>query len=161
MPSIFVWKANPSGSNGTLRSCIIGSTWWMEENSSISYHNQCILSDGTLVWDAQRMPDNWVGADILEQVWIPYQHIKEDSYALLEQVGSWMRCTIHRTIPFERDLLEDEWNTISRWIHSPFRAEPLRVEKDEPCRIVFSHSKMDKPNAYRKKTPYPRIYPIR
>jgi hypothetical protein len=81
MPSIFVWKAITPISSSSIR-YYSGSNWFLEEHvtHSISYLycQQQTLSQG-MVFDAQCMPQNWVGSEIMEIMEVPYQLIREDT----------------------------------------------------------------------------------
>jgi hypothetical protein len=138
MPSIFVWKTTAALNSETTIRCLIGAHWHMEEHSHSStcvrYRNQCKLSlePSVLVWDAERMPESWVGSTCLDIISVPYQLIKKDSYAILEQVGKWLRCTVIKEIEFTNDRLSREYHTIQNWIH--MKTTPV----DEPCQISFT-----------------------
>ena len=118
MPSIFVWPATESIL--TLSTCTYysGSNWFMEEHESSSiayeYQQQFMLSD-VLAWKAKRLTQDCLGADLLEVLTVPYRLIKDDSYATLEQVGSWMRCILKKDTECSVDTLQTEWNTVQKW----------------------------------------------
>jgi hypothetical protein len=114
MPSIFVWKAMNPISSSSIR-YYSGSNWFLEEHSTHSfsylYCQQQTLSQG-MVFDAQRMPQNWVGSEIMEIMEVPYQLIREDADGVVEQLGGWMRYRSKCDIPFELDTLEREFQRI-------------------------------------------------
>ena len=114
MPSIFVWKAITPISSSSIR-YYSGSNWFLEEHLSHSfsylYCQQQTLSQG-MVFDAQCMPQNWVGSEIMEIMEVPYQLIREDADGMLEQLGGWMRYRSKCDIPFELDTLEREFQRI-------------------------------------------------
>ena len=114
MPSIFVWKATNPISSSSIR-YYSGSNWFLEEHSSHSvsylYCQQQTLSQG-MVFDAQYMPQNWVGSEIMEIMEVPYQLIREDADGVVEQLGGWMRYRSKCDIPFELDTLEREFQRI-------------------------------------------------
>lgn len=133
MQSIFVWNAPTPCSGPTLR-CMLGSDWYMEEHATgcktFQYHTQTRVEDA-MVWEAESKSDSWMGSLLLETVHLPYQLIKKDGYATLEQIGGWMRCTLSSHV--ERDALMDSYHTIKSWIHSTKRVESV----DDPCLIIF------------------------
>lgn len=104
-----------------------GSDWFLEdrenESCSFSFIDQiCIPSTNGednipfLVYHAKRMPNNWVGSDILEIIQVPYQIIKSDSFGTLEQIGEWMRFISDEE--FDTDTLINKMNQIISWSHS-------------------------------------------
>jgi hypothetical protein len=78
------------------------------------YQQQTILP-GVLVWKAKRLPQDRLGSDLLEVLTVPYHLIKDDSYATMEQVGSWMRCILKKDTEYSVDTLQTEWNTVQKW----------------------------------------------
>jgi len=114
MPSIFVWKAITPISSSSIR-YYSGSNWFLEEHLTHSfsylYCQHQTLSQG-MVFDAQRMPQNWVGSEIMEIMEVPYQLIREDADGVVEQLGGWMRYRSKCDIPFELDTLEREFQKI-------------------------------------------------
>ena len=146
MPSIFVWAATASLPSTTI-SCVIGADWYMEDATSVQYHNQCRLNKDVLVWDAQIMPESWMGSTILEIRSVPYQLIKKDNYATLEQVGKWMRCRLNASSEWEDEVLQEEYERILAWIGTPDHAQhvpnhaqhvPSHVQKIPYVAPVFS-----------------------
>jgi len=134
MPSIFVWmtecppmvdKTDEPEKSSTLQ-YYSGSNWFLEEhtvnNTSVSYQytNQIMISHNSqhiLVYSAVKMPHNWIGSDLLEVCEVPYRLIKEDSYATLEQLGQWMRCTVHTVnIVNIVNSADEEYTRILQWI---------------------------------------------
>ena len=106
----------------------------MEEHPSHSfsylYCQQQTLSQG-MVFDAQCMPQNWVGSEIMEIMEVPYQRIREDEDGVLEQLGGWMRYRTKREIPFELDTLESEFQQIMSSLDKP-SAKPSAKLLDKP-----------------------------
>jgi hypothetical protein len=145
MPSIFVWKAITPISSSSIR-YYSGSNWFLEEHLTHSfsylYCQQQTLSQG-MVFDAQCMPQNWVGSEIMEIMEVPYQLIREDADGVLEQLGRWMRYRSKCDIPFELDTLEREFQRIMNPLDKP-SARPL----DKP-----SARPLDKPSATPSATP--------
>ena len=131
MPSIFVWKTSAASSSETIR-CLIGADWYTEEHPTGTLTVQYTTSyrfDDVVAWNAHIMPASWTGAYLLDIVNVPYQLIKKDSYATLEQVGNWMRCTMSADI--DSATIKQTYETIKQWI-----------TPDEPCRVVrpLSHT---------------------
>ena len=119
MPSIFIWKAKQPISSATIQ-YYSGANWFLEEHSTCSksavYLNQQALSNNGWMFDIKWMPHNWVGSHLLEYKSLPYSLIKKDNYAQLEQLGDWMRVTMH-DIPHESR--ESEWAIIQQWASTP------------------------------------------
>ena len=151
MPSIFVWKAITPISSSSIR-YYSGSNWFLEEHPSHSlsylYCQQQTLSQG-MAFDAQCMPQNWVGSEIMEIMEVPYQLIREDADGVLEQLGGWMRYRSKCDIPFELDTLEREFQRIMNPLDKPSvrpSARPLDKPSvksfdkplEEPCMIRIS-----------------------
>lgn len=90
----------------------------MQENGNTTigyeYQQQTALS-GVLIWKAKRLSKDCLGADLLEVLTIPYRLVKEDSYATLEQVGSWMRCILKKDTEYDVNALQTEWSAIQKW----------------------------------------------
>ena len=85
-------------------------------SSSISYEYQKqTMLPGVLIWKAKRLSQDCLGADLLEVLTIPYRLVKEDSYATLEQVGSWMRCIMKKDTEYDVNTLQTEWSAIQKW----------------------------------------------
>ena len=128
MPSIFVWKAMNPISSSSIR-YYSGSNWFLEEHPSHSlsylYCQQQTLSQG-MAFDAQCMPQNWVGSEIMEIMEVPYQRIREDADGVLEQLGGWMRYRSKCDIPFELDTLEREFQRIMNPLVKPLPTPSVR-----------------------------------
>ena len=130
MSSIFIWKTDAPLPLTTV-SYYSGADWFLQEMDgvSLSYSlvNQYIFSSAThhtvLVYDGTVMPPNWVGSELLEVTDVPYQRIKEDNYGRLEQLGTWMRCIVHKSM----GQPEDEFVNIMEWS----RCVNKRVETHE------------------------------
>jgi hypothetical protein len=90
----------------------------MQEHGSSSiayeYQNQSSLP-GVLTWKARKLSPDQLGADLLEVLTIPYRLVKDDSYAILEQVGSWMRCILKKDTAYDVNTLQYEWSVIQKW----------------------------------------------
>jgi len=85
-------------------------------SSSIAYeYQQQTMLPGVLVWKAKRLAHDCLGADLLEVLTVPYHLVKEDSYATLEQMGSWMRCILKKETECDVNTLQNEWNTVQKW----------------------------------------------
>ena len=142
MPSIFVWKAMNPISSSSIR-YYSGSNWFLEEHPSHSlsylYCQQQTLSQG-MAFDAQCMPQNWVGSEIMEIMEVPYQRIREDADGVLEQLGGWMRYRSKCDIPFELDTLEREFQRIMNPLVKPLPT-PLLTPSVRP-----SATPLDKPS---------------
>jgi len=156
MPSIFVWKAMNPISSSSIR-YYSGSNWFLEEHSSHSfsylYCQQQTLSQG-MVFDAQCMPQNWVGSEIMEIMEVPYQLIREDADGVLEQLGGWMRYRSKCDIPFELDTLEREFQRIMNLLDKPSAkpsAKPSVTPLDEPCMIRISSTFVAPPSHFPRK----------
>jgi len=134
MPSIFVWKSDVPNMGASIR-YLMGGDWYMEDHNtsshSMRYRNQTRIHSSILVWDAERMSASWVGSECLDLLSVPYHLIKKDSYATLEQVGQWFRCTLTKDVEWTQATLEKEYETIRRWHHTT---------PDELCQIRFSHA---------------------
>ena len=111
MPSIFVWKAASAIVSSMTMKYYSGSNWFLEEIGEVTRSMLLIDSmqySDAIAYHAQRMPQNWVGSEVLEIMEVPYQLIKEDDYAVLEQLGTWMRCTLKQEFSFEFEAIQ-EW----------------------------------------------------
>ena len=144
--------------NPISSSCIryySGSNWFLEEHSSHSfsylYCQHQILSQG-MAFDAQCMPQNWVGSEIMEIMEVPYQLIREDADGVVEQLGGWMRYRSKCDIPFELDTLEREFQRIMNPLDKP-SVKPL----DKP-----SVKPLDKPSVTPSVKPFvtPSVKPF-
>lgn len=153
MPSIFVWLADQP--NTSLSTCTYysGSNWFMEEYNdnmiAYEYQQQTILP-GVLVWKAKRLPQDRLGSDLLEVLTVPYQLIKEDSYATLVQMGLWLRCILKNDTLDTVDTLQQEWNTVQKWcttnfpIKSHTSIKNKKLQNDGEFLIRFSRDQKEK-----------------
>ena len=152
MPSIFVWPASDPIS--TLSTCTYysGSNWFMQEHgsSSIAYEYQSQSSlPGVLTWKARKLSPDQLGSDLLEVLTIPYRLVKDDSYATLEQVGSWMRCILKKDTAYDVNTLQYEWSVIQKWrsttdpIQSPDGIKK-KLPNDGEFLIRFSRDQKEK-----------------
>ena len=111
MPSIFIWKAITTSTTSNTSKKMIkiysGSNWVLEENESCSisksyiYLDQIVISksdDLLITFHTKNMPLDWVGSDLLEVSYVPYEIIKSDNYGTLEMIGEWMRFTKNNEI---------------------------------------------------------------
>ena len=120
MPSIFVWKGD-SACNDSMIQYYSGSNWFLEEHVDASYSymytNQLhITSRDVLIYQATKMPLNWIGSYCLESVHVPYKIHKKDDYGQLDQLGTWMRFISKNEIIFEKESLQNEMNLIEKWM---------------------------------------------
>jgi hypothetical protein len=108
----------------------------MQENgsSSIAYEYQSQSSlPGVLTWKARKLSPDQLGADLLEVLTIPYHLVKDDSYATLEQIGSWMRCILKKNTEYDVNTLQNEWSTIQTWrCHTVPIQSPVGIKKKLP-----------------------------
>ena len=119
----------------------MGADWYMEDTTSIQYHNQFRLDKDVLVWDVQMMPESWTGSTILEICSVPHQLIKRDNYATLEQVGKWMRCTVAISTEWDGEALQQEYERILAWIDTPDHAKhvPHHAKQSNHAKHVPHH----------------------
>jgi hypothetical protein len=151
MPSIFVWKAKQTISSTNLATIqyYSGTDWFLEEHSTCSksavyLHQQALSNDGWM-FDIKWMPNNWVGSHLLEHKSVPYSLIKKDNYAQLEQLGDWMRVTIH-DVPHESRI--SEWATVQKWATIPqqviqpqaIQPQAIQPQAIQPQAIHKTHS---------------------
>ena len=103
-------------------------------SSSIAYEYQHQRSlPGVLVWKAKRLSQDCLGADLLEVLTIPYRLVKDDSYATLEQVGSWMRCILKKDTAYDVNALEHEWSVVQTWRSTTALSKsPTSIKKKLP-----------------------------
>ena len=125
MPSIFVWKSTTPNTSTKHLTYYAGSSWFLEDNgqiaSSYMYTNQLQLMEShqkCVVYNATKMPQNWVGSELLEVSNVPYYCVKDDNYGTLECVGQWMRFISKMPHVFEKEALEKEFEKMSLWINS-------------------------------------------
>ena len=130
MPSIFIWKAEQPNKSQQIITYFSGSDWFLEEyetnTHSFSLIDQTCISlknitdiQSVLVYHSKRMPDNWVGSDILEIMTVPYKKIKSDSFGTLEHIGEWMRFISNDEFELhDTDILYHKAYDIMEWLHS-------------------------------------------
>lgn len=125
MPSIFIWKSNTSNISKKMIRIYSGSNWVLEENESFSnsksymYLDQIVISksdDLLITFHTKNMPHDWVGSDLLEVSYVPYEMIKSDNYGILEMIGDWMRFTKNTEIEYSEESLKTEYINIKKWI---------------------------------------------
>jgi hypothetical protein len=158
MPSIFIWKSDTPLLSSSILTYYIGSNWFLEENKeqtqSYIYQEQYKEVDSSYIcFHATKMPYDWVGSDILEVIQVPYQLIKEDSYGVLEQLGSWMRLILKKDIIFDEEYIKQEWNLIQSWIQLPISKKSTASSSSlSTCVITsskpYTNISLKKPNIY-------------
>ena len=119
-------------------------------SSSIAYEYQSQSSlPGVLTWKARKLSPDQLGSDLLEVLTIPYRLVKDDSYATLEQVGSWMRCILKKDTAYDVNTLQYEWYVIQKWrsttvpIQSPDDIKK-KLSNDGEFLIRFSRDQKEK-----------------
>lgn len=119
-------------------------------NTTIGYeYQQQTALSGVLIWNARKLSPDRLGTDLLEVLTIPYRLVKEDSYATLEQVGSWMRCILKKDTGYDVNTLQNEWSTIQKWrsttapIQSPDGIKK-KLPNDGEFLIRFSRDQKEK-----------------
>ena len=124
MPSIFIWKATTSNTSKKMIKIYSGSNWVLEENESSSksymYIDQIVISESNdllITFHTKNMPLDWVGSDLLEVSYVPYQMIKSDTMGTLEMIGEWMRFTKNNEIEYSEESLKAEHINIKKWIN--------------------------------------------
>ena len=124
MPSIFIWKSNELNASKKQVRYYSGSNWFLEDNdfSSKSYMllDQTVINaqDNTQVitFHAKKMPQDWVGSELLEVIQVSYEQIKSDNYGTLERVGEWIRFISTTDIEFDSETLQNEFVQIKKWM---------------------------------------------
>ena len=124
MPSIFIWKATTSNTSKKMIRIYSGSNWVLEENESSSksymYLDQIVISESNdllITFHTKNMPLDWVGSDLLEVSYVPYEMIKSDATGTLEMIGEWMRFTKNNEIEYSEESLKAEHINIKKWIN--------------------------------------------
>lgn len=135
MSSIFIWKSDKPNRCDKKITYYNGSDWFLEDYSNYSksykYINQysfTTLTNPVLCYEIKEMPSDWVGNYLLEK-WdeIPYSLLKEDEYAILDQIGIWLRCKIKSPIEIEEKQLEEQWITLQKWLKEPIiKSKPVQ-----------------------------------
>ena len=124
MPSIFIWRATTSNTSKKMIRIYSGSNWVLEENESCSnsksymYLDQIVISESNdllITFHTKNMPQDWVGADLLEVSYVPYEMIKSDTMGTLEMIGEWMRFTKNAEIEYSEESLKAEHINIKKW----------------------------------------------
>jgi hypothetical protein len=124
MTSIFIWKNDtPNTSNKSVK-IYSGSNWVLEESEyfskSYTYLNQIVISESNnsvITFNIKNMPQDYVGSDLLEVKYLPYELIKSDNYGILERIGNWNRFTLNQEIDYTLNNLTSEYKNIIRWIN--------------------------------------------
>ena len=124
MPSIFIWKATTSNTSKKMIKIYSGSNWVLEENESSSksyiYLDQIVISksdDLLITFYTKNMPLDWVGSDLLDVNYVPYEMIKSDTVGTLEMIGEWMRFTKNSEIEYNLESLKSEYSNIQKWMN--------------------------------------------
>ena len=139
MPSIFIWKATePNTSKKQIR-FYSGSNWILEDNDfsskSFMFLDQIVIpgfNDSVITYRAQKMPQDWVGSDLLEVTNVPFEQIKSDNYGTLDRIGNWMRFISNTEIEFESNSLENELVKIKKWISQTGQVRPQKPDRQKP-----------------------------
>lgn len=156
MQSIFVWKSETPLTHSSALTYYSGSYWFMEEfenqTKSYQYHYQDKINDA-IVWRAEKMGTDWVGSQLLDIKTVPYEKIKEDSYAILEHIGNWVRCIVKKDIEWNSEMLQNEYNCIKQWMKQP---SIIQKPIEEPCMIRFTKPKTI--NKYANANSYNKCY---
>ena len=120
-------------------------------NTTIGYeYQQQIMLSGVLAWKAIKLSPDQLGTDLLEILTVPYRLVKEDSYATLEQVGSWMRCILKKDTEYSMDTLQNELYTVQKWISTttpitgPTSIKNKKLLNDGEFLIRFSRDQKEK-----------------
>ena len=138
MPSIFIWKATePTTSKKQIR-YYSGSNWFLEDNdySSKSYMflDQIVLTEfdnSVITYRAKRMPNDWVGSELLEVTQVPYEHIKSDGYGTLERIGNWMRFIGRGESEYDEKSLTCEYTMIKSWMNTHERVKEKKRDGEQ------------------------------
>lgn len=126
MPSIFIWKSTTANTSKKMIKMYSGSNWVLEENDycsnskSYMYLDQIVISESNdllITFHTKNMPADWVGSDLLEVSYVPYEMIKSDATGTLEMIGEWMRFTTNREIDYNLESLKAEYIHIKKWIN--------------------------------------------
>jgi hypothetical protein len=154
MTSIFIWKSNDPIISDTTVTYYNGSDWFLEEYSShngnnsksYQYVNQKAFSTSlystVMYFEMKEMPCDWVGHHLLEKYNnLPYVLLKEDDYAIFDQIGIWKRCKKKGVIDFDEKELEQEWNNIQKWINEPLQQQSKKydMKMDTKTKQMNSH----------------------
>lgn len=123
MPSIFIWKADTTNTSKKYIIIYSGSNWILEQHDNISksykYIEQIVIpgfNDSVITFNAQIMPTDWIGSELLEVTKIPYRLIKSDKYGTLEHIGEWFYFTLTKKLDYTKDNMIRELDTIKFWI---------------------------------------------
>ena len=136
MPSIFVWKASVPNSSSKTIPYYSGSNWFLEEHdhlsSSYMYNNQYSTHE-FIAYHAIKMPQNWVGSELLETIHVPYQCMKDDEYGSLDHIGNWFRFISKH----DHALEVKEFEKIKVWMNSKKHDVHSNLNSEE-CLIKFT-----------------------
>jgi hypothetical protein len=124
-----------------------------EQNTkSYQYHQQTQLIPTSIhkelvfVWKAEKMGSDWVGSQLLNIETIPYHKVKEDSYAICEYIGDWIRCIVKSDhMKWTTENVEKEIQNIHSWLSvtTPSITMDKKQHHDEVCLIRFSPSSVN------------------
>jgi hypothetical protein len=159
MPSIFIWKSDVPNTSKKYIRYYSGSNWFLEDNDystqSYMYLQQIVIpgcDDSVITFHVKKMPQDWVGSELLEVNQLPYRLIKSDIYGCLEQIGNWMRFIQHGNHTITLENARVEYEKIKEWMQQVSPSHPL------PVKPLSNH----KPNMHVTKAHYPlqsRIQP--
>ena len=136
MPSIFIWKADVPNTSTKFIRYYSGSNWWLEDNdytsNSYQYLHQIVIpgyDNSAITFHVKKMPQDWIGSDLLEVHKLPYLFLKSDDYGTLEHLGNWMRFISHKEMDIDSDNIEKEFATIKAWTSVPTKAtKPIKTK---------------------------------
>ena len=143
MPSIFIWKATTTNTSKKMIRMYSGSNWVLEENDYCSnsksyiYLDQIVISESNdllITFHTKKMPADWVGSDLLEVSYVPYEMIKSDTMGTLEMIGEWMRFTKNDEIDYSLESLKAEYINIKKWINqtTPNNSKDITNNNSKP-----------------------------
>jgi hypothetical protein len=124
MSSIFIWKSDVPNTSKKFIKYYSGSNWVLEDNeystNSFIYNEQIVIpgfnNDSVITFNIKKMPQDWVGSELLEVTSVPYELIKSDNYGILEKIGGWNRFSLKKSIEYNYDSLIAELLNIQKWI---------------------------------------------
>ena len=152
MPSIFIWKATTSNTSKKMIKIYSGSNWMLEENESCSnsksymYLDQIVISESNdllITFHTKNMPLDWVGSDLLEVSYVPYEIIKSDNYGTLEMIGEWMRFTKNNEIEYSAESLKAEYINVKKWINHKNHININNSNSNKKHNSKYQKSKVD------------------
>jgi hypothetical protein len=120
LSSIFIWKADDGArefSPSSMITCYRGADWFLEDIDSMSHSYQYLSQEQGheyLYFSVKKMPEDWIGEDLLESVEIPYRKLRQNDGWLWEQLGQWYRCIAIDT----GKSIDEQWVDVNRWINT-------------------------------------------